>query len=113
MEKLIDQLNWHNLISKLKLILRELSKSAGSEVTVETISDASVIGKSVLKGENAQAVRTLIGAGTSNLTIGSTATTAKLGNYTPSATEIVTAINAMTPEQVTAVQTKLGITPTP
>lgn len=45
--------------------------------------------------------------------IGTTATTAKAGNYTPTATEIVTAINAMTPEQVTAVQTKLGITPTP
>ena len=45
--------------------------------------------------------------------IGTTATTAKRGDYTPTATEIVTAINAMTPEQVTAVQTKLGITPTP
>lgn len=42
-------------------------------------------------------------------TIGTTAATAKAGNYTPSATEIVTAIEAMTPEQVTAVQTKLGI----
>lgn len=45
--------------------------------------------------------------------IGTTSTTAKAGNYTPTATEIVTAINAMTPEQVTTVQTKLGITPTP
>lgn len=43
--------------------------------------------------------------------IGTTSTTAKVGNYTPTATEIVTAINAMTPEQVTTVQTKLGITP--
>ena len=218
MEKLINQLTWHNLIGKLKVILKELSKSAGSEVVVESISDASEIGKSVLKGANAQAVRSLIGAGTSNLALGSTSTTAKkgdyvpawgevtekpttfapiigttattakagnytppdvtttanglmlatdkvklnaiqaeatknqtdafllsranhtgtqaistvtgvvpiaqiptgttattvkLGNYTPSATEIVTAINAMTPEQVTTVQTKLGIVPTP
>lgn len=45
--------------------------------------------------------------------IGTTATTAKRGDYAPSATEIVTAINAMTPEQVTEVQTKLGIVPTP
>ena len=44
-------------------------------------------------------------------TVGTTATTAKAGNYTPSATEIVNAIEAMTPEQVIAVQTKLGITP--
>lgn len=43
--------------------------------------------------------------------IGTTSTTAKAGNYTPSATEIVTAIEAMTPEQVSAIQTKLGITP--
>lgn len=44
-------------------------------------------------------------------TIGTTASTAKAGNYTPSATEVVNALNAMTPEQIGEIQTLLGITP--
>lgn len=43
-------------------------------------------------------------------TIGTTTTTAKAGNYTPSATEVVNALNAMTPEQISTVQALLGIT---
>lgn len=43
-------------------------------------------------------------------TIGTTATTAKAGNYTPSATEVVTALNAMTPTQIDEIKTLLGIT---
>lgn len=42
-------------------------------------------------------------------TIGTTASTAKAGNYTPSATEVVAALNAMTPEQISTVQALLGI----
>lgn len=47
------------------------------------ISDASAIGKLVLKATDAAAARTAIGAGTSNIAIGTTASTAKAGNYTP------------------------------
>lgn len=43
-------------------------------------------------------------------TIGTTATTAKAGNYTPTATEVVTALNAMTPTQIDQIKTLLGIT---
>lgn len=164
------------------------SQEESQEVTIDNLPGATAQGISIVKASTPQAVRTIIGAGTSSLTIGTTAgtakagdwvppfanestggymtggdkaklnaiqaeatknqtdafllsranhtgtqtiatitgvvpiaqipigttaTTVKLGNYTPSATEIVTAINAMTPEQVTAVQTKLGITPTP
>lgn len=55
---------------------------------VEEISDATAIGKTILKGTDAAAVRTAIGAGTSNLTIGTTGTTAKAGDYKPAAADI-------------------------
>lgn len=47
------------------------------------ISDASTTGQTVLKAANAAAARTAIGAGTSNLALGTTNLTAKAGNYTP------------------------------
>lgn len=56
--------------------------------TADDISDSTIIGKSVLKAADASAARTAIGAGTSNLVIGSTSTTAKAGDYTPSWAEI-------------------------
>lgn len=51
--------------------------------TVDKLSGAGTIGKTVMKAATAEAARTAIGAGTSNLTIGTTATTAKAGNYAP------------------------------
>ena len=47
------------------------------------ITDATAIGQSVVKAATTAAARTAIGAGTSNLAIGTTASTAKAGNYTP------------------------------
>lgn len=70
-------------------------------------------GVEIPTGTDKQVLGYVGGVATPITLIGVTATTAKAGNYTPSATEIVTAIEAMTPAQVTAVQTKLGITPTP
>ena len=52
-------------------------------ITVNDISDASQVGKSVLLAADGDAVRTEIGAGTSNLKVGTAATDAKAGNYTP------------------------------
>lgn len=65
----------------------------------------------IASGATQAAARTAIGAGTgnSNLAIGTTASTAKAGNYTPSATEVVNALRAMTPEQIGDIQTLLGI----
>lgn len=49
-------------------------------VAVDDIQDASDVGKSLLKSSTAAAARTAIGAGTSNLSIGTTAGTAMAGN---------------------------------
>lgn len=51
--------------------------------TADTLSGATTVGKSVMKAADAAAARTAIGAGTSNLAIGTTASTAKAGNYAP------------------------------
>jgi len=52
------------------------------------ISDATSVGRSVLQASTAAAARTAIGAGTSNLTLGSTSSTAKAGNYQPTWAEV-------------------------
>lgn len=57
-------------------------------VTSDQITDASTVGKSVLTAANAAAARTAIGAGTSNLALGTTSTTAKAGDWKPAAADI-------------------------
>ena len=52
------------------------------------ITDATAIGQSVVKAATTAAARTAIGAGTSNLALGTTASTAKAGNYQPTAANI-------------------------
>lgn len=49
-------------------------------VTSTDITDATAIGRSVLTAADAAAARASIGAGTSNLTLGTTASTALAGN---------------------------------
>lgn len=65
-----------------------LSGGGGGSVTVDSITDASDVGKNLLKVADASAARTAIGAGTSNLKVGTTATDAKAGNYAPKVTDI-------------------------
>lgn len=61
--------------------------------TADTLSGATAVGKSVMKAADAAAARSAIGAGTSNLAIGTTATTAMAGNTTipaaPAAAKLV------------------------
>jgi hypothetical protein len=57
-------------------------------VTTSQISDMTAVGKSVATSPTALDVRNAIGAGTSNLVIGTTSTTAKAGNYVPAWTEV-------------------------
>lgn len=57
-------------------------------VTSAQITDATDIGKSLLTAANAGAARTALGAGTSSLSIGTTSTTAKAGDYQPAAANI-------------------------
>lgn len=59
------------------------SGGGSGAVTAADITDATAVGRDVLTAANAAAARSAIGAGTSNLTIGTTASTAKAGNYTP------------------------------
>lgn len=70
---------------KLGDIIKSLQdgESAGpSNITSDQITDATAVGKSVLKAADAAAARTAIGAGTSNLALGTTASTAAAGNHT-------------------------------
>lgn len=62
--------------------------ASGGTILADAITDATTVGKSVLRATDAAAARTAIGAGTSNLTIGTTASTAKAGNYAPTWDEV-------------------------
>lgn len=69
----------------LQAIVQGTPEGGGGPATItsEDISDASETGKSVLTAEDAAAARTAIGAGTSSLSIGTTSSTAKAGDYQP------------------------------
>jgi|GEM_PF-867082 len=56
--------------------------------TASQISDSTTVGRSVLVAVDAAAARTAIGAGTSNLALGTTSTTAKAGDYAPTKTDV-------------------------
>lgn len=73
---------------------KQIQEAGGGEVTSDDITDATDVGKSVLTAATAADARTAIGAGTSNLTIGTTASTAKAGNYTPTTTEVSDSLKA-------------------
>ena len=64
------------------------SSSGGGVVTVDSISDASTTIKNFLHAFDAAAARSAIGAGTSNLILGLTSTTAKPGNWVPAMSDV-------------------------
>lgn len=72
-------------------------------VTVADITDSTDVGKALMKAVDAAAARTAIGAGTSNLAVGTAASQAKAGNYTPTSAEVSTALKAKT--QIAALAT--------
>lgn len=61
---------------------------AGHTHTASQISDSTATGRSVLTASSAAVARAAIGAGTSDLVLGSTAGTAKAGNWVPSFSEV-------------------------
>ena len=73
-----------------------------NSVESKNISDVSAIGKSLLKANNETTARTAIGAGTSNLKLGTTSTDAKAGNYVPAWTEITGKPREFTPTSATS-----------
>lgn len=56
----------------------------GHTHTVADVSDSTSVGRSVLTASSAANARSAIGAGTSNLALGTTSSTAKAGDYKPS-----------------------------
>lgn len=57
-------------------------------LAADDLTDATVTGKAVIRATDAADARTAIGAGTSSLVVGTTAGTAKAGDYRPSASDI-------------------------
>lgn len=89
------------------------AKAGDYQPTAANISDATTIGRTVLTSLDAAAVRTAIGAGTSNLAIGTTSSTAKAGDYAPPvATTLVsgTVTLATTAEATTGTDTAKAVT---
>ncbi|WP_339317928.1 hypothetical protein [Paenibacillus sp. FSL R10-2734] len=74
----------------------------GMSVKANDITDATTVGKAVLTAADGAAARTAIGAGTSNLIIGSAAANAAAGNHTHTATTITS--TAISPGTATNVQ---------
>jgi hypothetical protein len=56
--------------------------------TASQISDASVVGRQVLTAADAAAARSAIGAGTSSLALGTSSSTAKPGDWKPTAADV-------------------------
>ena len=72
------------------------AKAGNYQPTAANISDASAIGRTVLTSADAGAVRSAIGAGTSSLELGTSASQAAAGNHTHNNYATVTALNALT-----------------
>lgn len=68
---------------------------SGGSVTVEDLNLESFMNSFLVAADTASA-RASIGAGTSNLALGTTASTAKAGNYTPTSAEVGNALKAKT-----------------
>lgn len=65
--------------------------------TAANISDSTATGQSLMTAANAAAARTSIGAGTSNLALGTTNTTAKAGDYAPAWADVTGKPTSFTP----------------
>ena len=79
--------------------------------TAEQISDATTVGRNVLKASSQSAARTAIGAGTSNLALGTTSSTAAAGDHTHSQYATTAQVEARTPEIRTVSSPDLATSP--
>lgn len=79
---------------------------------VSEVSDSTAVGQALVTAADAASARTAIGAGTSNLSLGTTASTAKAGNWVPAASDISDATAAgraiLTAASAAAVLTLIG-----
>lgn len=125
--------NKTNLVAAINEV--KAGVGAGGTVTADAITDATVVGKAVLTAASAAAARTslgattvganvftatdaaaartAIGAGTSSLALGTTASTAKAGNYQPTAANIsdatATGRSLLTAANAAAARTTLDV----
>jgi len=80
---------------------------------VNALTDASVVGKSILTASSAAAIRTLLGVnggtGGTSLTLGTTATTAKRGDYVPTWTEITSKPTTFPPDKTGLAKADVGL----
>lgn len=75
-----------NLVAAINEVMAAVG--AGGTIDADAILDATTIGKALIRAVDAAAARSAIGAGTSNLALGSTSSTAKAGDWKPAAADI-------------------------
>ncbi|WP_410877334.1 hypothetical protein [Nocardia sp. A7] len=75
-----------NLVAAINEVLAAVG--SGGSIDADSITDATTIGKALIRAVDPAAGRTAIGAGTSNLALGTTSATAKAGDYAPTAANI-------------------------
>lgn len=83
---LLDTTDQDDLVSAINEVLAAVG--SGGSITADSITDATTIGKALIRAADAAAARTAIGAGTSNLVVGTGGSDAKAGNYQPTAANI-------------------------
>lgn len=66
----------------------KLNKNENRTIESADITDATATGRNLITAATQAAARTAIGAGTSSLALGTTASTAKAGNYAPAWDEV-------------------------
>lgn len=100
-----------NLVAAINEVLAAVG--SGGSIDADSISDATTVGKALIRATDAAAARTAIGAGTSNLALGTSSSTAKAGDYQPAAANISDSTSAgrtlLTAADVTAQRTALSV----
>lgn len=100
-----------NLVAAINEVM--LAVGSGGAIDADSITDATAVGKALIRAVDAAGARSAIGAGTSNLTLGTTSSTAKAGDYQPAAANISDSTSAgralLTAASVAAQRTALDV----
>lgn len=100
-----------NLVAAINEVVTAVG--SGGSIDADSITDATTVGKALIRAVDAAAARTAIGAGTSSLALGTTSSTAKAGDYQPAAADISDATSAgralLTAASVAAQRTALDV----
>ena len=100
-----------NLVAAINEVVTTVG--SGGSIDADSITDATTLGKALMRAADAAAARSAIGAGTSDLVIGTTGATAKAGDYQPAAANISDATSAgralLTAADATAQRTALDV----